>query len=430
MQSILIFGYGAEGISTEKFLQKHFWRTKIQIYDEKKSKFSALPQWKNYDTIFISPGIDRKKIPQNFGGKIYNQWEFFLDRCEERERKKIIGITGSKGKSTTTKFTEDLLKNAGFSVKIGGNYGVPILDLWDDFFEKNLDFLILEISSFQTEYAKKSPGIVIFTSFFPDHLDRHLTTKSYFFAKANAWRHQEKTDLFITPQATWEAIDRDWKKENRTNAKTIFSQPVPTNIFSRKSTLRATHMRENLGTVWALSKAIKMENVEKMWKKTAENFTSLEHRLEFFLESKKMYWYNDSLATSPTACGVAIDFCGADLGYLILGGTEADSAKESKNYSAENQKEWEKNLQAIKEKSPLAEIIVTKSPIQTTLKNAAEKTETKIIFVENFQNAIAVIRQNPKPEKIVMFSPGAKSFDAFKNAKERGECWKKWVSER
>ncbi len=377
IKKILIYGYGIEGQSTEKYLQYAYSQAVVTIFDEHKSGYSAPVDLNNFDLIFVSPGISRDKLKNIKPEKITSQVEEFFKNLSEAQRKKVIGISGTKGKSTTTKFIYEMLQRAGKDVAMGGNMGVPVLSL------NKAEYYVLELSSFQLENLKISPGIAIFLNFFDDHVDRHGGRAGYFEAKKNLWLWQKEGDVLIQPGADVPPMKEDW--------------------FAKDSVCRAQHFRENFGTALALAKLLKIN--EKTVQETAQNFQTLPHRTEFIAEKNGVKFYNDSISTNPDSTLAAIKFFGEDLGSLILGGV-SDGA------------DYTGFLDQISEET---NIILIDSPLSEIL------SSDRIILAKNMHEAVKLAAEKTKTGPVCLLSPAAKSFDRYSNYKARGEDFRKQV---
>ena len=209
-KSIAIVGFGKEGRSTYKFIRKYLRNEKIFILDKNENLIidsntlindtnvkivlgkDYLKNINDYDIIIKSPGISFKKINiNNFKNKITSQTNLFLEFCEC----KIIGVTGTKGKSTTASIIYNIIKTQGYDVYLCGNIGIPIFDYIDKF--KKNSIVIVEMSAYQTEFIKKSPHISIILNLFEEHLDYFESKESYFESKLNIFKYQNKNDYAI-----------------------------------------------------------------------------------------------------------------------------------------------------------------------------------------------------------------------------------------
>ncbi len=409
---ICIYGYGLEGKSTEGFLTKHFEDLTITIFDENikgKDKFSPA----SYDLIFVSPGVDRGKIDKEFWPKCTSQIEYFFTLLPEEKRQKMIGITGSKGKSTTTKFCAEFLEKAGFKARIAGNFGVPFLDILDDFLMDKFDYLVAEISSYQAEFCQQSPHITIFLSFFPEHLERHGTEQAYLSAKANCWRHQADGDFLIMPQGLAPLSDlvKICPRENRL----LLAEPLSEDYFPKNASFRIPHFCQNFGTMTALASVLNIKKAEDFLQATAKSFVGLPHRNELVGKAKGMSFYNDSIATAPEAVIGTVKFFGKDLAYLLLGGQHGGDS-------------FDRLVQALVAETFVGKVLITDSPILEPFEAAAKaQAFTAYEVVPDFTVAMEKVLSAPKKGKVCLLAPAGKSFDQYPNYAARGDHFRELV---
>ena len=406
-QNILLYGYGVEGKSTEKFLQSHFPNTKVFIHDDSinPSKLNFL----DYDVIIRSPGIPREKITGVSKEKITSQTELFFGNLNAEERQKIIGITGTKGKSTTTQFCSDLLSNAHKRVKIAGNFGVPPLDLWDELVVKKIDFIVFELSSFQLEGLEQSPHIAIFLNLFNDHIDRHGTLENYFLSKANIFRYQTEEDFLVMPEVSGKLLEF-----SRGKGRFVLAGELEESLFPKNSVFRALHFRQNLGTMSTLCHIFKIHS--DVLEKTAQEFKGLPHRMEFFAEKNGIRFVNDAIAVNPTASIAAVRFFGKALGSIILGGKPSGDS-------------WEELLTLLRDETE-AYILLPSGESKEAILDASNTISfpaERILQADTFEEIVTLAKDKTPQGTICLLSPGAKSFDRFKNYREKGETFKKLV---
>ena len=202
-KSIAILGYGREGKSTYNFLRKHFPEKELTIIDQNEididdmytvtvSGSDYLSNLEIFDVIIKTPGISLKDIDTtNLKDKITSQLELLL----EVNKNNIIGITGTKGKSTTSSLTYEVIKAQKKDVYLLGNIGVPVLDNIEDYKEDTT--LVIEMSSHQLEYIKESPHIAVILNLYQDHLDHAGTLEHYHNNKMNIFKYQTKDDYLI-----------------------------------------------------------------------------------------------------------------------------------------------------------------------------------------------------------------------------------------
>jgi len=403
-KKVLLYGYGVEGKSTKKFLQKHFPELKITIFNDS-SNSSAIAE-ELYDLIILSPGIPRSKVKNISPDKITSQTELFFSNLPEEKRKKVIGITGTKGKSTTTKFCTEVLENAGHTVKIGGNYGIPLLDLFDDFLADKFEFIVAELSSYQLENLSVSPGIAIFLNFFQDHLDRHKTIQNYFLAKKNLWLHQRTGDWFIVTEVSRNLIGQSPQNP-------IFTSKLSADFFPKNSIFKAGYWLENFGTIKKLAELLNIS--EEIVFDTSQKFKGLPHRLEFFKTRKEIKFYDDAISVNPDATLATVTFLDKNLGSIILGGQDRQQ-----NFSNLTKKLSSLNTY----------LIILKSEVSASLLKNCQKNKIpneKISVVNNLTEAVDIAFQKTSPQHICLLSPASPSYDQFKNFEEKGALFQKLV---
>ncbi len=206
-KKIAILGLGKEGISTYKFIRKYLANQFITLLDQKDISDNALfkndnnleiiygdkylENLNNYDIILKSPGVVLNNINDEVKNKIYSEIEILL----KYKRENVIGITGTKGKSTTSSLLYKVLKNNKKDVFILGNIGNAIFDDLDKI--KNDSLLVVEMSSHQLEYVNYSPHIGIILNLFQDHLDHAGSVELYHKSKLNIFKYQNKEDYAI-----------------------------------------------------------------------------------------------------------------------------------------------------------------------------------------------------------------------------------------
>ncbi len=401
LKKVLLYGYGAEGKSSEKFLKSKFPHVQIDHFEDSSQNLDSNPKhpgFESYDVIILSPGIARSKVRNVPSEKVTSQTELFFENLSEEKRKHVIGITGTKGKSTTVKFCAEMLQNAGKKGKLGGNFGVPLLELWNDFTNGTIEWVVCELSSYQLEHLKISPGIAIFLNFFQDHLDRHGTVENYFNAKKNLWSHQKSGDTFLVPEVSRTLI-------GKSPVRPQFTPKISADIFPRNSIFRADHFQDNLGTVSELTKILKIS--EEVLRKTAKSFQGLPHRLECFAEKNGIKFFDDSISTNPDATLASANAFGKKLGSVIVGGQNR------------NQK-FDTFFQRMAGLS--AHVIVLQSEIsERILQCAAKHKFSKISLAKNLPEAVKIAFAKTRKRSVCLLSPGAPSYDQFKNFAERGD---------
>ena len=425
-KKILILGFGKEGRDTLKFLRKIFPKKKIGIADKnlkiKKSKIknvkwhlgkNYLKSLKNYDLIVKSPGIPihLPEIEKAFKkGKITSQTEIFFQNCKG----KIVGVTGTKGKSTTSNLIYKILKEGRLKVHLVGNVGKPPLSLL--FSDSEEKIYVYELSSHQLYNLRKSPQIAVFLNIFPEHLDYYKNFREYLMAKANICLWQKKEDFLI-----YNFRDKNIKKiVKKSKAKKI---PIKnySNILQNigisisKIPLKGEH---NLLNIACAIKVGEIFNIPKTKiKKAIQNFKGLPHRLEFLGSFKGIYFYNDSLSTIPETTIFALNTLGEKVQTLILGGY--DRGLDFKNLA--------KRILKSKVQTLILFPDTGERILKEILKLNKKRRKIEAFFVDNMKDAVRLSFEKTQKGKICLLSPASPSFNLFTNYKERGNLFKKYV---
>ena len=318
-KKILILGFGKEGRDSFKFLRKLFPEKVFGIADRDKNvKFSgSLNKWhlgenylkalKDYDIIIKSPGIPFKILPKSALLKITSQTEIFFENCPGT----IIGITGTKGKSTTTSLIYQILKQGGLRAHLVGNIGRPVLSLLPK--AKPKDIYVYELSSHQLFNLKKSPHIAVLLNIYREHLDYYKDFKEYARVKSNITRYQTEKDYLIFNPKNKTVLEIAKKSK----AKKI---PILVNHKYLKNIQIPLFGKFNLQNIMAAVAVGKIFGIsDRDIKRAIENFKPLPHRLEFVGTYKGIKFYDDALATIPEATIAAIDAL-KDVETIFLGG--------------------------------------------------------------------------------------------------------------
>jgi len=430
---VAILGFGREGKSLLKFLKKSlpagrqvlkFKNAKISILDQKFDK-NYLKNLSRFDIIFRSPGLPYT-LPKLYrarssGVEVSSATKLFFSLAHPY-RKKLIGITGTKGKGTTSTLLTQILRNCGRKVILAGNIGKPMLDILPDI--KKADYVILELSSFQIQDLPQSPHIAVVLDVFPDHLDEHKTLREYYESKVNIGRFQRKSDAIF------------YFANNPLTKKIALKSPAKKfPVYPKENT-----PKKNYGMAAAVARYLKCS--ESAIQKAIKNFRGLEHRLELVktisirqksyanvLKNIRMDFVNDSAATNPGATAAAIYTFKEPL-ILIAGGR-------SKIH------DFSPMTKAIKEAKNLQMVILfgeNKREIRDAIRKEFNKSKRTtaaphIVLKPNLKSALELAYRFARPlvasgywsNTVVLFSPASASFDQFKNYADRGKTFKKFV---
>ena len=417
-KKIVILGLGREGLSTLKFLKKR--GIKCDVLDAKKNKNYA-DKIADYEVVFRTPGFPRlhpKLLAAEKNGVVVSSHiKLFFDLCPA----KIIGITGTKGKTTTASLIYQILKSKYQNVFLAGNIGKPALDILPKLNNKSL--VVLELSSFQTQDLHKSPHIAVITNMTLDHMDpsgkfgpaTHQTAKEYFDAKLNILKHQKPGDFAIIHPSL-----KNITKNIGQGRKIYFDTPKYQRVLSglNEIKLRGKHNFENITLAIEVGKVFKvpMKNIFK----AVENFKGVGHRLEFVRKINGVSFYNDSAATNPEATLAALKSFKEPL-HLILGGSD-------KGLDYKNLVKYIAKSRNIKTVALIGQI---KNKLYKTLRYLIYDRDINSIFkihkVKTLKQAVLTCFKNSGKNEIVLLSPAAASLDMFENYAERGARFKKIV---
>ena len=344
---------------------------------------------------------------------------------------KVIGITGSDGKTTTTTLTAKILENGGYNVYLGGNIGIPLFTKLKEI--KPEDIIVLELSSFQLMDMEVSPDISAITNITPNHLNVHKDYQEYIDAKKNIYKHQKSTGILVL-NADNELTN---SCQNDANGDVILfsskqrldygyivedgiikecNDGIRRHLISQDEIkLKGIHNLQNICTALALTKDL--VSTEKALN-TIKEFSGVKHRLELVRVLNGVEWYNDSASTSPTRGISALNSFNKEI-VLIAGG-----ADKNLDYTP-------LGIKIVEKVKSLILIGQTASKIYEAVKIEEEKQNKKvdIHMCETFKQSLELAKRIAKPGQIVLFSPASTSFDMFKDMYDRGDKFRKEVND-
>ncbi len=445
-KKIAIIGLGVSNIPLIDYL--HDFQAKITVFDKRNEekidkgvlekienyKISKnfgenyLSNLKDFDIIFKSPSC-RPDLPEieaevKRGAILTSE----IEKVLELAPCKIIAVTGSDGKTTTTSLIYEIVKQK-YKAYLGGNIGIPLFTKIKEMQPK--DIVVLELSSFQLMTMKQSPDIAVVTNVTPNHLDIHKSYEEYIEAKKNIFLNQNEDNTLVLNYDN--EITKSFAKTAK--SKVIFfsskekiengviyddgiikvsEDGLRRHLLKLKDThLRGTHNAENICAAVAATKGlVQIEDQINAIK----GFEGVPHRIEFVREINGSKWYNDSIASSPTRTIAGLNSFDEEI-VLIAGG-------------------YDKHL----DYEPIAKPILdrvktlillgqTSGKILTAVKEKQEELGIKIDIykVDTLEEAVEKAKMEAKPNQVVLFSPASASFDMFKNFEERGNKFKELV---
>lgn len=448
-RKVAVLGLGVEGEDVVRFLLAKK-ATDVTVFDRKPAAelgpiyqelqdkgiiFELGPEYlraglKNFEIIFRSPAF-KLTMPELAAAKkagvtITSDTKLFFELCPA----KIIGVTGTKGKGTTATLIYEILKAAGplrreasKKVYLAGNIGQPMLALLPKLTKK--DWVVLELSSFQLQDLDVSPHIAVVLFITSEHLDYHKDTAEYVAAKANIVRHQAKSDFIVL------------NADNSTAMSFAKFTPAQKYYFSRRKKVRGGYVADHqiylLGKTVGETKNLKLLGVHNWENVTAAitaahlagaplpaikeavfSFAGLKHRLELVKTIKGISFYNDSFSTTPETAIAAIRSFDRPT-TLIAGGSDKGS-----DYTALGQEIAKGQVRVLILIGQMA------NNIQKVVLKAGYQGKI-ILWPGKMAEIVARALSETAKGGVVLLSPACASFDMFKNYKDRGNQFKKYV---
>jgi len=440
-KKVAVLGLGLEGQDLCQFLLKK--GAKITVFDQKTASDLGVV-YKKLKQQGVKFKLGRNYLKEGLSG-----WHFifrspafsrFLPEIVEAEKRgaavssaaklflalspaKTIGVTGTKGKGTTATLIYRILKEEEKEVYLAGNIGQPMLSLLPRL--KPTSTVVLELSSFQLMDFGQSPHIAVVLFITSEHLDYHRDIDEYIQAKANIIRHQKKGDFAIL------------NADDSTSSSFASLTPAKIFCFSRKKKVNGAYILG--GKIYLFDKIVgQTENLQlrgkhnwenisaailaaslagaglKAIKKAIFSFTGLEHRLEPVRKFKEVEFYNDSFSTTPETAIAAIRAFDEPI-ILIAGGSEKGS-------------DFTQLGKEISQSSVKTLILI--GEMAGRIKKACQKAKFRGQIIDQPKNMKEIVKlafQEARPGDVVLLSPACASFDMFKDYKNRGEQFKKYV---
>lgn len=439
---ILILGFGREGESSYKLLRKYFpekslfiadknmnlLNEKIDLMEDPYLEISLGENYLNgieeYDLIIKAPGISLKDLDlSNLENKITSQLELFFEFTDVFK----IGVTGTKGKSTTSSLMYKVLIDQGKDAFLLGNIGEPIFNYIEEIKENSI--VVLELSSHALEFVRKSPNVAILLDIYEEHLDHYKSFEKYIEAKFNIAKFQGDNDFLIY---NFDNLNmRNFKfnyKENDYAVSLETKSRLKNNVYieddfiyindnklmniNEEMNLKGMHNINNMMFILSVCDILKL-NIDTAIKSMKE-FKPLEHRMEFVATIDGVSYYNDSIATIPASTINAVNAL-KNVNTIFVGGND-------RGVDLSELIEFLKNHKTI-------ENIICLPKTGEYVKEGLEGADKNIVFFENLKDAVSYAKKVTKPNTICLLSPAASSYGYFKNFEERGKLFKKYILE-
>ena len=376
------------------------------------------------DIAFRTPGM-HPELPQlvalrEKGTQVTSEMEVFFEVCPC----KLLAVTGSDGKTTTTSLVAAMLKAEGRSVWLGGNIGTPLLPLCPQI--KETDIAVVELSSFQLMDMRTSPSVALVTNLSPNHLDVHKDMDEYVQSKKNIFRYQRQGDIlivngdneitntFVGPGATYQFSSQGKPARVRLENGIIYRDRVAV-LETKDILLPGAHNIENyMAAIAVVENLVSDETVRQV----AKTFGGVEHRIELVRIKDGVRYYNDSIASSPSRTVAGLRSFPEKV-LLIAGGYDKQISYDALA------------PEICKHVKTLYLNGATAPKIRAAVESCPDYRPgcPEMVDCGDFASAVQAAAQGARPGDVVLMSPASAAFDQFKNFMVRGECFKKIIME-
>lgn len=430
-KNIAILGFGREGKTSYGFIRKYLPDTKLTVIDsldysndelvknDNNISFiygdNYLDNLNDYDLVLKTPGISLFGVDVDYS-KITSQIELLL----EVHRDKIIGITGTKGKSTTTTLAYTILKENGIKAVLVGNIGIPAFSMLDEVDDDT--YFVIEMSSHQLETLKLSPHIGVILNLFQDHLDHTGSIEAYHNAKMNMFRYQDTNDYAIYYKDNETLNNKVNNTIIRSNKITVSTSDIAdiylkdSNVYydgnivftkDLKREILGDHNFINIMVCFIIGKLFNISDKDIL--NTISNFKPLQYRMENLGELDGVRYYVDTLATIPEATLATISAI-KDIDTLIFGGLDRGIS-----YEGFAEKLIESGINHF--------ICMPKTGYDI----GKDLPKDKTYFAEDLKTAVEIAKKVTAKGKICILSPAAASYEYFKSYAEKGDKYKEYI---
>lgn len=416
-RKILILGFGREGKSTLAFLNRELPDAEIAIADinpiedESVVKYTTFtgPDYlnccKDYNVIIKAPGVSIKNdLPDSEKAKITSQTDLFL----QAYRNQTMGITGTKGKSTTSSLIYHILQKTGMRSVLVGNIGKPCFDFLDEITPETI--VVFEISAHQLEYVKASPHYAILLNIYEEHFDHYATPEDYYSAKKNIFRLQQTGDLLVYGDIFQHATQAELDAVPSFKIDIEKTEVVPKNQI--KTTLLGEHNLKNIEAAAAVAYALRIDG--EAFLDAVASFQGLPHRLQYVGTFRGIKFYNDSIATAQEATINAVKAIG-DVDTLILGGMDRGL-------------DYHPLVDFLKHSNVRNILLLPDTGAKIEQIFAEDRYVQGLIHVKNMEEAVKMAYEVTNPSQSCLLSPAAASYGFYKDFQERGEDYCRLVN--
>jgi len=394
---MLLLGYGKEARATEQFLHTYVPNVPVTHADQTDGPDYLLRQ-KDADLVIRSHGVPQHLVTQKHTTAANI---FFANVYDLVKNAEVIGVTGSKGKSTTsTLLAHVLCEDHASPVVFAGNIGTPMLSTLVTL-PKTWTTFVLELSSYMLEDIVYAPDIAVLLNIFPEHLDHHGGFEAYATAKANITLHQTSQQLFVYNAEN----ERVRAVAEQTSAMTLPFAPLPFAVDTFP--LRGKHYYDDMRAVYTV--AHRKNISDDVIARAFASFTPLVHRMQFVGEYGGIKWYDDAIATAPEPTIAAIETLG-DVDTLFLGGTDRGLT-------------YKKLADALRQSSIRNLVLFpdTGDAMFAQIQQACGNRAFNVLRTSSMKEAVVFAYQHTEKGKSCLLSCAAPSYTLWKNFEEKGE---------
>lgn len=393
---ILLMGYGKEAKATEEFLHKYVPTAVVIHADQIDGPHYALKQ-NEADLVIRSHGVPRNLITKTYTTAANI---FFANVYDLVPHAKVIGVTGSKGKSTTSSLMAYVLRNAQVKNVLAGNIGIPMLSTLLELPAEGTTF-VLELSSYMLEDIEYAPDIAVLLNIFPEHLDYHGGFEAYASAKANITLRQNDKQLFVYNAEN----DRARVVAEQTLALTIPFAPLPFSVGDFP--LQGKHYYDDMRAAYTVARHIGVP--DDLIQNAFKSFQPLAHRMQFVGEYRGIKFYDDAIATAPEPTIAALETIG-DVDTLFLGGTDRGLT-------------YEKLADAVRASSLHNLVLFPENgdSMYKEIQRVCKDRHFEVLHTSSMKEAVQFAFTNTTKGKSCLLSCAAPSYTLWKNFEEKGE---------
>lgn len=374
IDSVCLLGYGREGKVTRAYLKKRYPRLTVGILDARTDKH-YLARQAAYDLAVKTPGIPKTKVTIPY----VTATNLFFSQIKNP----VIGVTGSKGKSTTASLIAEMLRAAGKKVRLVGNVGDPMLRAFLGTVDPK-EIFVVELSSYMLDDIEYSPHVALLINLFPEHMDYHGGVEPYFQAKENIFAFQKPGDVALRPP---------------------FHEEVP--LSASEIPLLGPHNRKNIQAAIRVARLFGVTDAHV--RKALKAFQPLPHRLEFVADVNGIRFYDDAISTTPESTLMAMKSL-KHIGTIFLGG-------EDRGYDF---RKLEQALRAY----PIRNVVLFPDSGKRIL---TSRRGLNVLSTRSMKTAVRFAFAHTRPGEICLLSTASPSYSLWKNFEEKGDAFQRAV---